>query len=50
MVLTASGKKGGRPRVTWQLEEVDEETLDLFGRLVPKRPPFVYALLRPSSP
>jgi transposase len=50
MVLAPSGKKGGRPRAAWQLEEVDEETLDLFGRLVPKRPPFVYTLLRPSSP
>jgi len=42
MVLRASGKKGGRPRAEWQLEEADGETLDLFQALVPDRRPFVY--------
>jgi transposase len=42
MMLTASGKKGGRPRASWQLEKTEPETLSLFGRLVPARPPFVY--------
>jgi hypothetical protein len=42
MVLTASGKKGGRPRATWQLEETAPGIMELFRRLVPGRPPFVY--------
>jgi transposase len=42
MVLTASGKKGGRPRATWQLEETAPGIIELFRRLVPGRPPFVY--------
>jgi len=45
MMLTASGKKGGRPRASWQLEKTDPETLSLFRRLVPARPPFVYTPL-----
>jgi transposase len=47
MVLRASGKKGGRPRAEWQLEETDEDTLDLFRALVPDKRPFVYT---PASP
>jgi len=42
MVLTPSGKRGGRPRCRWQIEETDSEGLELFRRLVPHRPPFVY--------
>jgi len=42
MVLRPSGKKGGRPRAEWQLEEADDHTARLFRALVPNRPPFVY--------
>ena len=42
MVLRPSGKKGGRPRCEWKLEEATPEALRLFRRLVPKEPPFVY--------
>lgn len=42
MVLRPSGKKGGRPRCEWQLEETRDHALRLFEHLVPKRPPFVY--------
>jgi transposase len=49
MVLTASGKTGGRPRARWQLEETAAGTLDLFRRLVPARPPFVYTPPEASS-
>jgi len=42
MVLLPSGKKGGRPRCQWQLEECEPEVLDLFKSLVPPKPPFVY--------
>ena len=47
MVLRASGKKGGRPRAEWQLEEADADLLDLFRALVPDKRPFVYT---PASP
>ena len=47
MVLHASGKKGGRPRAEWQLEEAEAETLDLFRALVPSKRPFVYT---PTTP
>jgi transposase len=49
MMLAASGKTGGRPRATWQLEDVAPEKLDLFRRLVPARPPFVYTPPGPPS-
>jgi len=42
MVLHPSGKKGGRPRCEWQLEDGDSEALRLFRRLVPAKAPFVY--------
>jgi len=42
MVLRPSGKKGGRPRCDWQLEEADDDARDLFTSLVPARAPFVY--------
>jgi len=42
MLLHPSGKKGGRPRATWQLEITDHKTADLFRQLVPDTPPFVY--------
>lgn len=42
MVLRPAGKKGGRPRADWMLEEVDEEVAALFRALVPDKPPFVY--------
>lgn len=42
MILRPSGKKGGRPRCDWQLEETEPETLDYFLKLVPNKTPFVY--------
>lgn len=42
MILQPSGKKGGRPRCEWSLEEIDKDTLRLFKQLVPQKPPFVY--------
>jgi transposase len=42
MVLHPSGKKGGRPRAQWQLEDADGRTLELFRATVPPKPPFVY--------
>ncbi len=48
MVLFPSGKKGGRRRASWQLEEADDDLLGLFRRLVPDRPPFVYT--PPAAP
>lgn len=42
MVLRASGKKGGRPRAEWQLEDTDDDALQLFRAVVPNQPPFVY--------
>ena len=42
MVLRPSGKKGGRPRAEWQLEDSNGEALQLFRAIVPNRPPFVY--------
>ena len=42
MVLTPSGKRGGRPRCTWQLEQADPEALRLLRHLVPDKAPFVY--------
>ena len=42
MVLQPSGKKGGRPRASWQLEVADDEIAKLFRALVPDTPPFVY--------
>jgi transposase len=47
MVLHPSGKKGGRPRCTWQLEETSPEALRLLRHLVPDKPPFVYTDGRP---
>jgi transposase len=42
MVLRASGKKGGRPRAEWQLEDADDDTAQIFRAVVPNQPPFVY--------
>jgi transposase len=42
MILRPSGKKGGRPRAEWQLEDADDESAQLFRAVVPNRPPFVY--------
>jgi len=42
MVLRPAGKKGGRPRADWLLEEADDELAALFRALVPNKPPFVY--------
>ncbi|MBN1611962.1 MAG: IS1634 family transposase [Polyangiaceae bacterium] len=42
MVLRSSGKRGGRPRCEWKLEESTPEALQLFKHLVPNEPPFVY--------
>ncbi len=42
MVITPSGKKGGRPRCTWQLEQADPQALRLLRHIVPRRAPFVY--------
>jgi transposase len=42
MVLTPSGKQGGRPRCTWQLEQADPEALRLLRHIVPDKAPFVY--------
>ena len=42
MVLKPTGKRGGRPRCEWTLEQADPETLRLFRHLVPAQPPFVY--------
>lgn len=42
MVLRPSGKKGGRPRAEWQLEETNPDIGQLFRALVPNKPPFVY--------
>ena len=42
MVLTPSGKRRGRPRCTWQLEQGDNEAIRLMRALVPARAPFVY--------
>ena len=47
MILRPSGKKGGRPRCQWQLEEAEPGILDYFLKLVPAEPPFVYT--PPSS-
>lgn len=44
MVLSASGPQGGRPRTTWQLEEMRPEARKLFEACVPPRAPFVYTL------
>jgi transposase len=42
MVLKPSGKKGGRPRCQWTLEDSNTEAAELFRHLVPDKPPFVY--------
>ncbi len=42
MVLSSSGKKGGRPKCHWQLEDKDPQVLKLFHYLVPNQEPFVY--------
>jgi len=50
MVLTPSGKRAGRPRCQWMLEQTEPTTLALFKSLVPDSPPFVYTqALTPSS-
>ena len=42
LLIRPSGKKGGRPRCEFQLEDVDGKALRLFRRLVPREKPFVY--------
>jgi hypothetical protein len=42
MVLSPSGPQGGRPRTTWQLEEMDPTARKLFEACVPAKQPFVY--------
>ena len=42
MILRPSGKKGGRPRAEWQLEDSDDDAFQLFRAVVPNHPPFVY--------
>jgi transposase len=42
LLLRPSGKKGGRPRCEYQLEDGDEQALRLFRRLVPQEKPLVY--------
>jgi len=42
MVLRPAGKKGGRPRCEWMLEQSEPEARRLFEHLVPPQPPFVY--------
>lgn len=42
MVLKPAGKRGGRPRCEWTLEQTEPATLRLFRHLVPAQPPFVY--------
>jgi transposase len=42
MVLKPSGKKGGRPRCQWQLEETDPKALNLLNHIDPIGAPFVY--------
>ena len=42
MVLRPSGRKGGRPRCEWTLEEGQPDAIKLFRHLVPSKPPFVY--------
>jgi hypothetical protein len=42
MVLQPSGKEGGRPSASWQLEMADDDVAKLFRGLVPDSPPFVY--------
>ena len=42
IVLKPAGKRGGRPRCEWTLEQTEPETLRLFRHLVPAQPPFVY--------
>lgn len=42
MVLKPSGKKGGRPRCQWQLEETDPKALNLLNHIDPTGTPFVY--------
>jgi transposase len=42
MVLTPPGPTGGRPRTTWQLEELSPDARTLFEACVPPTPPFVY--------
>ena len=42
MVLKPAGKRGGRPRCEWTLEQAGPEALRLFRHLVPAQPPFVY--------
>jgi|SRR5579862_1466637 len=42
MLLKPAGKRGGRPRCEWTLEQAGPEALRLFRQLVPAQPPFVY--------
>ncbi|MFQ5745449.1 MAG: IS1634 family transposase [Acidobacteriota bacterium] len=41
MLLSPSGKRGGRPRCTWQLEQGHPEARRLLRHLVPNKAPFV---------
>ena len=42
MVLSPPGPQGGRPRTTWQMEDMGPEARHLFEACVPAAPPFVY--------
>ena len=44
MILHPSGEKGGRPRADWSIDDIDEDTLELYRHLVPGKPPFVYTV------
>jgi transposase len=50
MILTPSGKRAGRPRCQWMLEQTEPKTLALFTSLVPDSPPFVYTQALTPSP
>ena len=50
MILTPSGKRAGRPRCQWMLEQTEPKTMALFTSLVPDSPPFVYTQALTPSP
>lgn len=50
MVLKPSGKKGGRPRCQWQLEETNPKALNLLNHIDPTGIPFVYTALHRITP
>jgi transposase len=50
MILTPSGKRAGRPRCQWMLEQTETTTMALFTSLVPDSPPFVYTQALTPNP